>query len=137
MIDPAKPLRVVLGWQVVATALAAGFCAWLVGVHAAFSALLGGAVAIAGGLVFALLSRSKSDGVQTPDMAWDKLSCILKAEGAKILVMVAALWLILATYKEVVMVGFIGTFILSIIIFSLAIFIRNPVSLEAGKNNVN
>ena len=64
-------------------------------------------------------------------MAWDKLGQVLKAEGAKVLVMVVSLWLILMTYKEVVLIGFIGTFILSVIIFSMAIFLRNPMTLEA------
>ena len=64
-------------------------------------------------------------------MAWDKLGQVLKAEGAKVLVMVVSLWLILVTYKEVVLIGFIGTFILSVIIFSMAIFLRNSMTLEA------
>lgn len=90
-----------------------------------------------GGLVFALLARPQKTEIQASALAWDKLGRILKAEGAKVLVMVVSLWLVLATYKEVVMPGFIGTFIFSVIIFSLAIFIRNPATLEAGKNNVN
>lgn len=92
---------------------------------------------MAGGLVFALLVRPKKTEVQMSVMAWDGLGHILKAEGAKVLVIVVLLWLVLATYKEVVLLGFIGTFILSVIIFSMAIFIRNPATLEAGKNNVN
>ncbi|MDD5175265.1 MAG: ATP synthase subunit I [Sterolibacterium sp.] len=137
MINPARPLRIVLCWQVVVSVLLAGLYAWLAGIHGAFSALLGGAVAMAGGLVFALLVRPKKTEVQMSVMAWDGLGHILKAEGAKVLVIVVLLWLVLATYKEVVLLGFIGTFILSVIIFSMAIFIRNPATLEAGKNNVN
>ena len=90
-----------------------------------------------GGLTFALLARPRKAQIQTSAMAWDGLGQILKAEGAKVLVIIVSLWLVLATYKEVVMLGFIGTFILAVIIFSMAIFLRNPASLEAGKNNVN
>lgn len=131
MLDPIKPLRTVLGWQVVVTILLAGMSAWSVGVHSALSVLLGGAVGILGSLTFALFARPRKTPTPTSAMAWDKLGQILKAEGAKVIVMVIALWLVLATYKEVVMIGFIGTFILSVIIFSMAIFLRNPVSLEA------
>lgn len=70
-------------------------------------------------------------------MAWDGLGRILKAEGAKVLVIVVLLWLVLATYKEVVLVGFIGAFIVAVVIFSMAIFLRNPAQIEAGKQNVN
>ncbi len=114
--------------------------AWLAGVHGALSALLGGAVAMAGGLVFSLLASSKIAQTQPAEMAWDGLSKVLKAEGAKVGVIVVLLWLVLAVYKDVVIIGFIGTFIVAVIIFSMAIFFRNPAMLElpeAGKNNVN
>jgi ATP synthase protein I len=47
------------------------------------------------------------------------------------------LWLVMAVFKKIVVVGFIGTFILAVIIFSMAIFVRNPVSSEMDKNNVD
>jgi ATP synthase protein I len=137
MVDSAKPLRVVLGWQVVATILLALIGAWLTGLHGAISALLGGAVAIAGGMVFAFLARPQKTISPNPGMAWDGLGRILKAEGAKVVVIVILLWLVLATYKEVVLVGFIGTFIVAVIIFSMAVFLRNPAQLDAGKPNVD
>ncbi|TRZ57089.1 MAG: ATP synthase subunit I [Rhodocyclaceae bacterium] len=137
MLDSGKPLRIVLRWQAVATVLLAVMGAWLAGLHGAFSALLGGAVAIAGGMVFAFLARPPKAQSQDPGTAWDRLTRILKAEGAKVLVIVILLGLVLATYKEVVMVGFIGTFIVAVIIFSMAIFLRNPAQLNAGKPNVD
>jgi ATP synthase protein I len=131
MLDPTKPLRTVLGWQVGATVFLAFISAWLAGVHGTLSVMLGGAVGMLGSLTFALLARPRKALVQDSTMAWDKLGQVLKAEGAKVLVMVVSLWLILMTYKEVVLIGFIGTFILSVIIFSMAIFLRNPMTLEA------
>lgn len=138
MGDPAKSLRISLIGQMGMTIFLVALSAWLAGVHGAISALLGGAVAMAGGLAFMLLAPSKK--AQTADMAWDSLSRMLKAEGAKVAVIVVLLWLVLANYKEVVIVGFIGTFIVAVIIFSMAIFFRNTTLLEipeAGKNNVN
>ncbi|MBI5923294.1 MAG: ATP synthase subunit I [Betaproteobacteria bacterium] len=131
MLDPTKPLRTVLGWQVGATVFLAFISAWLVGAHSALSVLLGGAVGMLGSLTFALLARPRKTLIQDSAMAWDKLSQVLKAEGAKVLVMVISLWLVLISYKEVVLIGFIGTFILSVIIFSMAVFLRNPTTLEA------
>ncbi len=68
---------------------------------------------------------------------WDSLGAALRAEGAKIAVIVIQLWLVMANYKQVVMVAFIGTFTVPVIIFSMAIFVRNPASLETGRDNVN
>lgn len=140
MGDPVRSLNTIMIWQTVATILLAILSAWLIGVHGAISALLGGAVALAGGIAFKMLAPSTKMSAQTADMAWAGLIGLLKAEGAKVGVIVVLLWLVLANYKEVVMLGFIGTFIVAVIIFSMAIFLRNPVLLEsseAGKNNVN
>lgn len=127
----------VMGWQLVLTMLLAIVCAWLAGLHGAISAALGGVVAVAGGLAFTWLASSQKTRPQGPEAAWDGLTQIFKAEAAKVGVIIVLLWLVLATYKEVVVLGFIGTFILAVIIFSMAIFLRNPVSLETGKNHVD
>lgn len=137
MIDSWKPLRIVLGWQVVVTILLAAAGAWSIGYHAAVSALLGGGVAVAGGVVFTYLARPRRSQLQQPGTAWDGLARILKAEGAKVVVIVMLLWLVLVTYKNVVVVGFIGTFVVAVIIFSMAIFLRNPANIEAGNQHVN
>jgi len=137
MFDSGKPLRIVLVWQVVATMLLAVIGAWLAGLHGAISAMLGGAVAIAGGVVFVLLAKPPKTRSPDPGIAWDGLARVLKAEGVKVLVIVALLSLVLATYRDVVIVGFIGTFIVAVIIFSMAIFVRNPAQLDSGKQNVD
>jgi ATP synthase protein I len=97
----------------------------------AISAGLGGVVAMVGGLAFiCLLPRGAA---RSP---WDSLAAILRAEGAKVGVMVVLMWAVLTSYKEVVVVGFIGTFTVAVIIFSMAVFVRNSVSFESD-NNVN
>ena len=129
---PARPFYVVFGWQTVATATLAVVSAWFAGIHGALSAALGGSVALTGGLVFMLLTPRNTG--PTP---WDSLSAALRAEGAKLAVIVVQLWLVMAIYKQIVFVAFIGAFTVAVIIFSMAIFVRNPVSLETGRNNVN
>jgi len=140
MGDPAKSLRIILVWQIGVTMFAGGagslacrcarcdFCA--AGRRGGHGGRFGIYVA---GPVKKSANADSRYGV-------DGLSRILKAEGAKVGVIVILLWLVLAVYKEVVILGFIGTFIVAIIIFSMAIFLRNPALLEmpeAGKNNVN
>ena len=43
---------------------------------------------------------------------------------AKVLVAVLLLWFVFATYKDVVAIGFIGSFAISILIFGMAFFVR-------------
>lgn len=149
MGDITGPLRKALTWQLVLTLVLAVAGAWQAGMHGAISAVLGGVVAMAGGLAFAWFASARKTSPGLPDAspeaspaaAWDGLTRILKAEAAKVGVIVVLLWLVLTTYKEVVVLWFIGTFILAVIIFSMAIFIRNPVRnpvpLETGKNHVD
>jgi len=132
-----RPLRIALGWQLVSTLLLAVVWAWLAGANGAISAILGGAVAMAGGLAFALLASPRQTVQRSPGDAWDGLTRMFKAEAAKVSIIVVLLWLVLATYRDVVVLGFIGTFILAVIIFSMAIFIRNPAPLETGENHVD
>ena len=50
---------------------------------------------------------------------------LLRAEAVKVAVIVALLWLVLSSYKDVVVVGFIGSFIVSVGILGLAILARD------------
>ncbi len=139
------PLRISLAWQLVSTIVLAVAGAWFSGVHGAISSVFGGVVAIAGGLAFAWLAAGQKTPQNLPEAsseaAWNGLTRIFKAEAAKVGVIVVLLWLVLATYKEVLVLWFIGTFILAVIIFSMAIFlrnpVRNPVPPETGNNNVD
>lgn len=115
----SRPIRTVLRWQMVATA-ALTLVAWaFAGAHGALSAALGGAVSICSGLaaaVLASLGRANS-----PEGA---LFAVLRAEAVKIGLMVALLWLVLATYRDVAVPVFIGSFLLTVVIFAMAFFVR-------------
>lgn len=117
--DLAKPVRTVLRWQLLATAaltLAVGIG---VGGHGALSAALGGAVSILSGLASAVavsLGRARSAG--------EVLLAALRAEAVKIGLIVVLLWLVLVTYREVVVAAFVGTFAVTAVIFALAFFVR-------------
>ena len=116
----AKPIRTVLRWQVMATA-ALTLLAWIVaGVHGALSAALGGAVSILSGLgsaVVASMGKAESAG--------GILLIVLRAEAVKLGLIVILLWLVLATYRNVVATAFIGSFVVTVLIFSMAFFVRD------------
>ncbi len=116
----SKSIRTVLVWQVIAAVFAALLAAGLGGVQGAISAALGGAVAIAAGLGFAVVvqrGRDKSAG--------GTLVTALQAESVKIGLSVFLLWLVLTTYAGVIAFACVGSFILSILIFSMAFFVRD------------
>lgn len=118
-----KPIRTVLRWQFLATvamALAAGV---LIGKHGALSAALGGAVSMTGGLasaVVASLCKAESAG--------EGLLAALRAEAVKIGLIVLLLWLVLVNYSDVVVLAFLGSFMVTVLIFAMAFFVRDYVS---------
>ena len=115
-----RKFRPVFGSQVLATIIIASIAAWFAGVHGAISAGLGGLISITSGLVFVFLA-AKSAG-EKGRSAGEVLFAALKAEAAKLFLAGLLLWLVLAFYQEVVVVGLIGSFVVSILIFSMALF---------------
>ena len=110
-----RPIRVVLRWQGIATLVLTAI-AWLAsGGHGALSAALGGLVGIAAAVAFAAVaSLGSASG------AGNALLSVLRAEAVKIALMVVLLWLVLTTYKEVAIVWFIGSFLASALILTIA-----------------
>jgi ATP synthase protein I len=116
----SKAIRTVFRWQACATAAMTAFAGFLWGMHAGVSALLGGLVSMAAGAVFAIVAY-KGRGAS----AGSALRVALRAEAAKVIAVVLLLWLVLATYKEVVALGFLGAFVVTVVIFSAAITVRD------------
>lgn len=115
-----RKFRPVIGSQVLATIIIASIAAWFAGVHGAVSALLGGMISITAGLVFVFLA-AKSEG-EKGKSAGEVLFSALKAEAAKLFLAGLLLWLVLALYREAVVVVLLGSFVISILIFSMALF---------------
>ena len=114
-----KPIRTVLRWQLMATAVLTLAGGILAGVDGALSAALGGAVSLCAGWGSAVVaSKGKAQS------AGEILLGALMAEGVKIGLIVLLLWLVLATYDEVVAPAFFGSFIVSVLIFGMAFFVR-------------
>lgn len=115
-----RPIRTVMWWQLIATAALALIAGSLSGVDGAISAALGGLVSIFAGLGFAVVVA-----LHRGNSAAGALVTALRAEAVKLVLIVMLLWLVLTTYKDVVVLGFIGTFAVTIIIFGMAFFVRD------------
>jgi F0F1-type ATP synthase assembly protein I len=116
----SKALRTVFWWQALATSVIAVAAALAAGVHGGISAVLGGSTAMVAGVAAGLLIQ-RGKAKTAPDM----LIAAITAEAVRIGVMLAFLWLIFATYKQVVPGGLIGAFLVAVLIFSMAFFVRD------------
>jgi ATP synthase protein I len=114
-----KPVLTVLKWQLAATVVATLTAAFLAGEHGAASAAAGGAVSIVAGVASALvavLGKAKSAG--------GVLVGALRAEAVKIGLALVLLWLVLSNYPQAAVGILLGTFVVTMLIFSMAFFVR-------------
>jgi ATP synthase protein I len=114
-----RPIRVVLMWQVAATVLMALVAGLVADMASALSAAAGGGVSIFAGLASALvasLSSAKSAG--------GVLAGALRAEAVKLGLALLLLWLVLANYEQAVVAVLLGAFVATMLIFSMAFFVR-------------
>lgn len=119
LLIEGRPIRTVLKWQCYATAAIALIAGILMGLPGALSALLGGLVNITAGAVFGVVathSRKRTAG--------EALIAMMRAEAGKVALIVVQLWLVLAYVKPLLLAPFFGTFVLTVIFFSAAIFVR-------------
>lgn len=115
-----KPLLIVLRWQLVVTIAVAIALALLMDLQSAISAFLGGMVSVISSAAFALIvSRHKGY------TAGGTIRTALRAEAVKIFLTIALLWIVFKLYDNVNAFAFIGTFILTVIMHSLALFVSD------------
>jgi ATP synthase protein I len=90
------------------------------GVHGALSAVMGGVINLSAGVVYAFVLA-----VAPPKSAGATIAALFRAEAAKILVIVALLWLVLTTYHDAVLPALLSAFIVTVLLFRVALFIRD------------
>ena len=115
----SKPIRIVLQWQLAATASLTLASFALSGEHGAISAAAGGAISVVAGLVAGFVAsrgRAKSAG--------GVVVAALTAEAVKVGLAVLLLWLVLVNYPEAVIAALVGTFVATMLIFAMAFFVR-------------
>jgi ATP synthase protein I len=120
----SKPIRTVLRWQLFATAAVAAIAGLLAGWDGMVSAALGGGINLAAGVVYALL-LGLGVGTEAVPSVGMSLSALIRAEAGKVGLIIGALWLVLSNYKDVVPGAFFSAFVLTVIVFSMAIFVRD------------
>jgi len=118
--SPLRPIRIVLGWQVIATAILTLAFGLLWGAHAAFSAALGGAVNVVAGCGYAaMVARSKASS------AGEALRGIFRAEAVKVILILVQLPIVLSNYKDIVHGAFLTSFVITVAVFAAAVAVRD------------
>jgi ATP synthase protein I len=120
----SKPIRTVIRWQLIATAVIAAIAGALAGWNGMLSAVLGGAINVAAGVVYAVLLGLGLGRAEIPG-AGTALIAMFRAEAGKILLIVGGLWAVLSLYRDVVAGAFLTAFVLTVVVFSLAFFVRD------------
>lgn len=115
-----RPVLTVLKWQVLATTALALLSGLIAGGHGALSAVAGGAISITAGLSAALvasLGGARSAGAVVIGA--------LRGEAVKLGVALLLLWLVLLNYSQAVVGALIASFIVTLVIFAMAFFVRD------------
>jgi ATP synthase protein I len=114
-----RPFRVALGWQAAATLVIAAIAGAMAGGQAALSAVLGGVVTLTAGVVYAFVARL------TPQRdPGTTVVGLFRAEAAKIVMIVAQLWLLLSIYRDVVLPALLAAFIVTVLLSGVALLVR-------------
>jgi len=92
----------------------------LAGPHGALSAFFGGLINFTAGAAYGWVG-----GVSPRRTAGETLRALMRAEAGKLLLIIVQLWLVLAYYEQVVLGAFFVTFILTVIVFSMAVLVRD------------
>jgi ATP synthase protein I len=114
-----RPIRTVLVWQLAASAAMTLAAALFAGMESALSAVFGGAASIIAGLASAIVASLSS-----ATSAGGVLVGALRAEAVKLGVALLLLWVVLANYPDAVAAVVVGAFVVTMLIFSMAFFVR-------------
>ncbi len=115
-----RPLYIVLRMQLLATIAVAVVVWFFLGMQGAISASLGGVVSVVSSAAFAVIvSRHKGY------TAGEAIRTALRAESIKIVLTVGLLWLVFKFYENVNALAFIGAFILTVLVHSVALLVAN------------
>lgn len=117
---PGFPVGRIAGWQLLATVAIAAIAGGWAGLHGTLSALLGGLVNITAGVVYAVVV-----GLRRAPTAGDTVRTMIRAEAAKITLIVLQLWLVLTTYRDVVPGALLAAFVVTVLVWTAAIVIRD------------
>lgn len=123
-----RPIRIVLRWQVIVTAVLAAVASLIWGRDGAVSAALGGLINIAAGWVYGWrVSQGEARS------AGEALRTMFRAEAFKVLLIFVGLLVVLQNYREIVHVAFFATFVITIGVFAAAIAVPDAEEYKAPR----
>ena len=115
-----RPLNIVLRLQLLITLLVAVVIWFVLGFHGAVSAMLGGAVSVISSAAYAVIvSRHKGYTAE------GTIRTALRAEAVKIILTVSLLWMVFKYYEDVNAFAFVGTFVLNVLVYSMALLVSD------------
>lgn len=117
-----RPLNIMLRAQLFLTLVIVIVFSFLSNFHSVISAMLGGMVSLVSSAAFAVIV-SQHEGYT----AGGAIRIAVKAEIVKICLIVVLLWVVLKNYEGVNALIFIGTFILTILVHSMALFVSDNI----------
>jgi ATP synthase protein I len=115
-------MRAAMRWQIYATAGLGLLAVSFIGVHGAISAILGGIINQVADLAYAWLASGRR--IRT---AVGTLRALFRAEAARIVLIVFQMGWVLTSYKDVVHVVFFISFAVSVIVFRMAILVKDKL----------
>ena len=117
---PNRPQRLALRFQFLATFGIAVIAGCSLGGDAAASAILGGMIMIIACSIYAILTARNT--VRT---AVGTLRTLARAECAKVAAIVFQLWFVFTVYERMVPAIFVGSFIVAVLIYPVALLARD------------
>lgn len=115
-----RPLKIVLRVQLLITLVVAVTIGIFLGVQSAISAALGGSVGVISSAAYAIIV-SHHKGYT----AGETVRTALRAESVKIILTVSLLWVAFKFYEDLNAFAFIGTFILTVLAYSMALLVSD------------
>ncbi|MER0202442.1 MAG: ATP synthase subunit I [Nitrosomonas sp.] len=115
-----RPLKIVLRVQLLITLVVAVAIGVFLGMQSAISAALGGSVSVISSAAYAIIV-SHHKGYT----AGETVRTALRAESVKIILTVSLLWVVFKFYENLNASAFIGTFILTVLAYSMALLVSD------------
>lgn len=115
-----RPLKIVLRVQLLITLVVAVAIGIFLGLQSAISAALGGGVSVISSAAYAIIV-SHHKGYT----AGETIRTALRAESVKIILTVILLWVVFKFYEDLNAFAFIGTFILTVLAYSMALLVSD------------
>ncbi|NBQ70210.1 MAG: ATP synthase subunit I [Nitrosomonadaceae bacterium] len=115
-----RPLKIVLRVQLLITLVVAVAIGIFLGVQSAISAALGGSVSVISSAAYAIIV-SHHKGYT----AGETVRTAIRAESVKIILTVSLLWVVFKFYENLNASAFIGTFILTVLAYSMALLVSD------------